>query len=133
MRLWSKNYPLNCDSGVEFFGTAGKMFLSKRGKMLIFDEQNRVVEEKRSESAKPLAHLEDFLGAIRTGRRPSADILEGFRSVALIHLANIAVRTGRALDFDPATEQILGDEQANLLLSREYRDGGHWAIPKGAS
>jgi len=133
MRLWSKNYPLNCDSGVEFFGTAGKMFLSKRGKMLIFDEQNRVVEEKRKESAKPLAHLEDFLGAIRTGRRPNADILEGFRSVALIHLANIAVQTGRALVFDPATEQILGDEQANLLLSREYRDGGHWAIPKGAS
>jgi hypothetical protein len=132
MLLWSKNYPLNCDSGVEYFGTAGKMFLSKRGKMLIYDEQNRLVEEKRAVKDDPMVHLNDFVDAIRTGRRPNADILEGFRSVALIHLANIAVRTGRSLEFDPRSEQIVNDESANGLLSRQYRDGGHWAKPTGA-
>ncbi len=132
MLLWSKNYPLNCDSGVEYFGTAGKMFLSKRGKMLIYDDKNRVVEDKRAEKDDPLLHLNDFVDAIRTGRKPNADILEGFRSVALIHLANIAVRTGRSLEFDSATEQITNDHSANALLSRTYREGGHWAKPKGA-
>ena len=29
-RLWSTNYPYNCDSGAEFHGTKGQMFLSRR-------------------------------------------------------------------------------------------------------
>lgn len=132
MLLWTKNYPLNCDSGVEYFGTAGKMFLSKRGKMFIYDEQNKVIEEKRSEKEPPLLHFDNFVDAIRSGRKPNADILEGFRSVALIHLANIAVRTGHSLDFDPTTEQIINNHSANGLLSRQYREGGHWAKPTGA-
>lgn len=132
MLLWSKNYPLNCDSGVEYFGSSGKMFLSKRGKMFIYDDQNRVIEEKRAEKGDPRVHFNDFVDAIQNDRRPNADILEGFRSVALIHLANIAVRTGRSLEVDSTSEQITNDDSANSLLSRPYRDGGHWAKPKGA-
>jgi len=133
MRLWSKNYPINCDSGVEFFGSAGKMSLSKRGKMIIRDDKNQVIEEKRAEKPPPRIHLDNMFASIRNSSKPSADILEALRSVALIHLANIAVRTGRALDFDPVKEQIVGDEDANRLLSRKYREGGHWAIPNGAT
>lgn len=133
MRLWSKNYPINSDSGVEFFGTAGKMSFSKRGKMIVLDDRNKVVEERRAEAVESRRHLENMFSAIRNSSRPSADILEAVRSVALIHLANIAVRTGRALDFNPSTEQIVGDVEAAQLLTRKYRDGGHWAIPKGVT
>ena len=31
-RLWSTNYPNNVDSGAEFYGTKGQLFLSRRGK-----------------------------------------------------------------------------------------------------
>ena len=41
MRLWSTNYPYNCDSGVEFYGTKGQLFVSKRGKIQLLDERNR--------------------------------------------------------------------------------------------
>jgi len=41
------------------------------------------------------------------------------------------VRTGRSLAFDPNREQIVGDDEANRLLKRTYRQGGHWAIPSG--
>ena len=64
-------------------------------------------------------------------RRPNADIAIAHRSVAPVHLGNIACRLGRTLRFDPKTEQIIGDDQANRLLSRPYRKGGHWAVPKG--
>jgi predicted dehydrogenase len=132
LRLWSRNYPINCDSGAEFYGTAGKMVFSKRGKLRIYDGDNRLIVEKNEKKPPPLIHLDDFLEAIRESRRPSADILEGVRSVAPIHLANIALRTGRSLDFDSTTHQIVDDDPANRLLTRPYRDGGHWAVPKGA-
>ena len=35
----------------------------------------------------------------------------------------------KSLDFDPATEQVIGDEEANRLVRREYRE--HWGRPKG--
>jgi hypothetical protein len=48
----------------------------------------------------------------------------------LAHLANISCRVGRSLKLDPVKEQIAGDEEANALLRRKYRDG-HWAVPAG--
>jgi hypothetical protein len=32
------------------------------------------------------------------------------------------------LKFDPAAERMLGDDEADQLVSREYR-AGHWAAP----
>jgi predicted dehydrogenase len=118
MRIWSTNYPYNCDTGVEFIG--------------VFGPRNKLMKQERFESAKNMEHMENFLDAIRSGKRPNAPMEEAHRSVALIHLANIALRTGRAIKFDPKSEQIVDDDAANNLLRRTYRQGGHWAIPRGA-
>jgi predicted dehydrogenase len=132
MRIWSTNYPHNCDTGVEFIGTDGRMMISKRGKLEILGPRNKVVAQERFELPKNMNHMDNFLDAVRTGRRPNAPIEEAHRSVALVHLANIALQTGRAIDFDPVGEKIRGDSDANRLLGRAYRQGGHWAIPQGA-
>jgi hypothetical protein len=132
MRIWSTNYPHNCDTGVEFIGTDGRMMISKRGKLEILGPRNKVVAQERFELPKNMNHMDNFLDAVRTGRRPNAPIEEAHRSVALVHLANIALHTGRAIDFDPVGEKIRGDSDANRLLGRAYREGGHWAIPQGA-
>jgi len=134
MRIWSTNYPNNCDSGAEFYGTEGKMFLSKRGKLEILDSRNRRIEAAEPKNPPPEklgSHQEDFLDAIRNDRRPNADIEVGFHSAALCNLGNLAVRLGRSLQFDPQRQQIVGDDEAGRMLSREYRQGGHWAVPKG--
>ena len=73
------------------------------------------------------AHHANFLECIRTGARPNADIEINHLSTALCHLGNIATRAGRVIHFDPAKEQITGDSEAAMLLTREYRD--HWAKP----
>jgi predicted dehydrogenase len=134
MRLWSTNYPFNCDSGVEFCGSAGRMMLSKRGKLEIYDDRNKRIEnaEPKERPQMVSSHQADFLDAIHTGRKPNADVAIGHDTVALVHLANVALKLNRSLQVDPANEQIIGDKEANALLSRKYRDGGHWAIPKGA-
>ncbi len=130
-RLWDTVYPHNVDSGAEFHGAGGQMFLSRRGKLQVLDSQNK---------PKPLdiplqqqddkAHVANLLAAIRSGTKLNADALTGHLSSSLCHLGNIATRLGRSLNFDPAKEQILGDEEASRLVRREYRD--HWGRPKGA-
>ena len=49
-----------------------------------------------------------------------APIEEGHISATLMHLANASYRLGRSLNFDPDTEQVIGDEDANHML----RDAG---------
>lgn len=133
MRLWSKTYPHNCDSGAEFYGTKGQLFVSKRGKVELRDEKNKQVEVKTSSVPNAIAeHAADFVDAIKQGRRPNADIEEGFWSAALVHLGNTAVRLGRSLKIDPVTHRTVGDAEANRLLDGTYRDS-HWAIPPGAA
>jgi predicted dehydrogenase len=132
MQLWSTNYPHNCDTGVEFRGTQGRMMISKRGKFEILGPRNKTVRQERFDIPKNMEHLDNFVEAIRTGGKPSAPLEEAHRSVALIHLANIALRTGRSIEFDAVGEQVLDDEEAGRLLGRAYRRGGHWAIPPGA-
>ena len=54
----------------------------------------------------------------------NAPIEEGHISATLMHLANASYRLGRTLNFDPETEQVIGDDEANRLLrdaDRGYR------------
>jgi hypothetical protein len=74
--------------------------------------------------------VKNLCDAIRDGVPLNANALEGHLSTSLAHLANIATRVGRSLRFDPETETILDDAEANALVRREYRE--HWGTPKGA-
>lgn len=130
LRLWSTNYPINTDSGVEFYGTKGQMTLSKRGKLRVLDADNKLVVNERAEKQAGFPHLQNFLEAVRGNAKLAADLRTAHLSVGLVHLANIALRTERTLNFDPDKEAIVGDDQASQLLTRQYRESGHWAIPK---
>ena len=130
-RLWSSNYPQNTDSGAEFYGTKGQMFLSRRGKIEVLSDRNQPVPVSvKPEAQNDAAHVQNFCDAIRTGAKLNANALTGHLSTSLCHLGNIATRLGRSLTFDPQKEQFVGDAEANTLVSREYRD--HWAKPKNA-
>jgi len=126
-RLWSTNYPYNCDSGVEYFGTKGKLFLSRRGKLQVFlDRNQRHAVDVPLEAQNTQSHIEDFVDAIRNQRRANADAEMAHLTAGLCHLGNIATLLGRTLQFDPEQELCLDDDEANRLLSREYRPN-HWA------
>ena len=75
------------------------------------------------------AHHRNFFDCIRNDRRPAADIEIGHLSASLCHLGNIATRTRRVLTFDPKTEEIQNDKEANALVRRQYRE--HWGTPRG--
>jgi len=63
----------------------------------------------------------DFLHCVRTRQRPFRDIEVAHRTVTICHLGNIAYWLNRRLKYDPAKEEILGDEEASRWLSRPYR------------
>jgi hypothetical protein len=63
----------------------------------------------------------DFLKAIEGKTKPVADIEEGHISTASCILANLSMKTGRSLVYDPKLRQIVNDKVANDLLQRPYR------------
>lgn len=129
-RLWSTNFPHNCDSGAEFYGTKGQMFLSRRGKIEVLGDRNAPIRlDVKPEPQNDSAHAANLCDAVRNGSRLNADALTGHLSTSLCHLGNIATRLGRSLRFNPQDEQIIGDAEANSLVHREYRD--HWGTPRG--
>jgi predicted dehydrogenase len=128
-RDWSPYVQEGHENGVAFYGTKGYMILGK-GSFEVFGPKNAPLEKFTGGRPDLPAHHQNFLDCVRGGGRPNADIEEGHLSAALAHLGNIACRVNRVLRFDPAAEQILGDDEANALVRRKYRDG-HWAVPKG--
>ena len=56
------------------------------------------------------------------------NVEEGHRSCALIHLANASYRLGRTLNFDPQRQECIQDNEANRVLTREYR--APFVVPK---
>ncbi len=68
-------------------------------------------------------HLQNWLDCIKTRGRPNADVEIGHRSISVCHLANIVRQVGRKLQWDPAKEQFVGDDEANKLVDRPKRKG----------
>ena len=59
-----------------------------------------------------------------------AEIESGHMSTAMMHLGNIAYRTGRKLEFDTNTEKFIGDKEANTYLSRPEGGRKPFTMPK---
>jgi predicted dehydrogenase len=68
-------------------------------------------------------HFANFIECVRSRKKEDlrAPIEEGHISCTLIHLANASYILGRTLSFDPETEQVIGDDEANQLLRGTYR------------
>jgi predicted dehydrogenase len=66
-------------------------------------------------------HMQDLLRNIASRGKPVADIEQGHISSASSILANLSMKLGRSLAWDPLKGQVINDEEANRLLRRPYR------------
>jgi hypothetical protein len=102
------------------------MIFSRRGAFSVFQGQKGTpgpTEGKELRGQKGyIQHMAEFLNAVRqrTPTRASAEIAH--RSCALVHLGEIALQTRGKLDFDPVTERFVDCDEANKLLTKEYRE-----------
>lgn len=132
-----------------FHGTKGSLYIDRSGFEIVPDQkqppENSIpvfkghpsggpqrVEVARELWCEPVAakgtedeqfdrHVRNFLDAIKSRQRPIADVEAGHQVATSCHLANISLRVGRKLKWDAASETVVGDAQANALLTREYR------------
>ena len=78
-------------------------------------------EQKRLDEMPAPEPLVSFPDAIRT-RKQAGGHAEASHNVSKIyHLSNVAFRAGRTLRFDPDSEQIVGDDEANRLVNQPMR------------
>ncbi|KAA1258893.1 Alpha-N-acetylgalactosaminidase [Rubripirellula obstinata] len=116
------------DNGILFEGTEGRFFVN-RGKIVgkpVEDLVDNPLPEGALEEVyggELTSHMANFVGAIKSRKQPIADVWSHNRMLEICHLSNIAMRLDRELKWDPTKREVIGDDQANSFLSREYRKG----------
>ncbi|MDZ7617922.1 MAG: Gfo/Idh/MocA family oxidoreductase [Patescibacteria group bacterium] len=117
------------DNGILFEGTEGRFFVN-RGKLAgkpVEDLESNPLPEGAIEElfGGPVHthHTADFIAAMKARKQPISDVWSHNRMLEICHLANIAMRLGRELAWDPVKREIVGDAQANSFLARECRKG----------
>ena len=123
------------DNGILFEGEKGRVFVNREritGKP-IEDEWDKDQYTEADVIAlykgKPFeGHKENFYRCIREGGLPVSDVYSHVMAMSTCHLSAIAARLGRVINWDPATETILGDDQAAAFIARAARSG--YEIPR---
>ena len=130
-RLWTPYGLHGYDNGNAFYGTEGYMIFSRRGHFQVYMGRK---EEKgpgvtgREFRQNSRAHMYNFLESVKTRKQPNAPADVAHLSCGVIHLAEIAYRLGRVLEFDPETETFPHDSEANAMLTKSYREP--WTLPE---
>jgi predicted dehydrogenase len=115
------------DNGVLIEGDAGRIFVNRgrlTGKPVEDLKENPLPEDaipKLYKGKQPGHHMRNFFECVRSREEPISDVFSHHRILTTCHLANICIRLGRKLSWDPAKEQIVGDEEANSWQRREQR------------
>jgi len=129
-------------AGVVFHGEGGSCVIGSGNEYKVYDNERKqgLIKEVNAGDASEhdqrnlagpgatydASHVLNFLQGIREGEAQRSEIVGGHKSTLLCQLGNIAYRTGRALNIDPASGHILGDDDAMKLWSREYEAG--WEV-----
>ncbi len=79
---------------------------------------------KSSDEELPVSteHHRNFIDCVKSRQETICPVEMGIRCDTICHLSNVAVRTGRAIEWNPEQEQIVGDPEAAKMLTRPVRE-----------
>jgi predicted dehydrogenase len=124
-------------NGVMFTGSDGRIFVNRgtvsgkpvedrpleREEFNVYAHDNLDRPPRVGKLDAIVNHMGNFFDCLRSRKKPISDVVSQHRSVTTCHIANIAMRLGRPLTWDPEKELFVGDDEANAWLSREQRRG----------
>jgi len=120
--LWPN---VNGELSVKFEGDQGWVYADDGGnvdaepKSLL---QNMKFEKQSwTDAANWAGHHRNFLNCVKTRSLPIAPAEVAHRSTTTCHVANICLRLGRKLRWDPKAERFVNDPEADKMLSRTMR------------
>ena len=129
--------PYMKDHGAAFHGNNGVLVVDRGGWEVLPETETKSGRKRYRMTGEPRrgtggqdmnqAHMRDFLDCIDSRKRPNSDVEIGHNSMIACHLANIAFRTGRRVAWDAEREQVIGDAEAQTLVTKAYR--GPWTLP----
>jgi predicted dehydrogenase len=120
-------YP-EIQSGTKWIGEYGWIWVDRGA----FESQpahltNEVIGPNEIKIYHSRDHYQNFLDCVRSRAVTIAPAEVAHRSASVGHLGVIAIEIGRKIKWNPATETITGDPDAERLLSRSYRKP--WQLP----
>ena len=109
---------------IEIYGTLGMMYLGRHGGgWQVFGPKEQLMAQGGG-IHPDTEHQINFIECIRSRKQPNANIEQAHLSATLVHLANIAYRTGnKQLLFDGQAEKFIDNGEADKLLKTPYRNG----------
>jgi myo-inositol 2-dehydrogenase / D-chiro-inositol 1-dehydrogenase len=113
-------------AGTTFEGEKGTIYVN-RGKLESTPAE--LVTQPLAEGDRPegtrlyesKSHHGNWLECIKSRNLPICDVAIGHRSATVCHLGNIAIRTGRKVNWDPVKEEIVGDAEVARRVTYAYR------------
>jgi predicted dehydrogenase len=116
-------------NGITFEGDRGRFFVNRgtlEGQPVTALKDRPLPDgaiETLYRDKPPTTHMQNFVECLASRELPISDIATHHRVLTTCHLANIALRLGRPLRWDSGAERVIGDDEANALMSRRYRTG----------
>ncbi len=116
-------------NGILFEGTKGSFFVTRSkllGKPIEELIENPLLPEtilSIYKGKKITNHMENFFACMKDRSDPISDVYTHHTAMTTCHLANISIRLGRKINWNPKTEQVVGDDEANQWQTREQRKG----------
>jgi hypothetical protein len=119
------------EHGVAFTGTDATLILDQSGWEVIPERTKKdAPAEKHTVQVDDQArviHAGNFLECMRS-RKPTVENFEiGHHVSTVAHLGNLALRTSGRVEWDAASGGVVGNEAAQKLVSRQYREP--WILP----
>jgi hypothetical protein len=117
-------------NGILFEGSKGRFFVN-RGKLTgkpvedLTDADMKRIDDKIVElyGGEPTGHMQNFFDCVESRKNPVSDVFTHHRTMTSCHMCNITLMLGRELNWNPDTQEFVGDDQANALKTRPQRPG----------
>ena len=116
-------------NGILFEGTQGRMFVNRgrlSGKAVDELASNPLPDgalEAAYKNRSLVDHFRNFFEATVSRQDPISDVDSHHRALSTCHLAGMAARLNRDIRWNPESEQVIGDDQAQGFVARENRQG----------
>jgi predicted dehydrogenase len=123
VRHWNTNYEDGVKVGNIFYGDKGYMLIKGYDTYETYLSVGREKYEPGPTRSEGGDHFKNFIDAVRAHDKSKLNgpVETAHLSSGLAHLGNISHRLERQLTFNPKAERFVGDEEANKMLTRNYR------------